>query len=163
MLAEQLALDDQYGKGVALGDKRPHVILHLAGIHADMRQLIVLMQADLGKGERQVEIAQAQLSGAADGRAAEQGIPPDAVSGQLVALGGLEAQGRLIGQGGQQVADQLQFSRWLHFQGGIGQLQGGQSGAGQTLFDAQAMFDSQLREQLKAGDAALEWAAGRTG
>ena len=84
-LPGEVALDAQHATGVAFEEENPQVLGNAGVVEHQVRFIVVYLQADAMEGEGQVEVAQAQLRGAEEGRAAEQGEAPDAVGVEVIA------------------------------------------------------------------------------
>ena len=125
-----------------------------------LRRIAAKLRENVQHLARTITLEQGKVSGLAERLAAEQGITPDAVGGQLITQAGLQAQIVLRGQGVDQVADQLQLLRPFDFTVQLGQLQGAEAGVVQAAFNTQAVVDAQLSEQLHTGDAAPWQAVG---
>lgn len=124
-----------------------------------MRFIVVYLQADAMEGEGQVEVAQAQLRGAEEGRAAEQGEAPDAVGVEVIAQACRQARRAGVAQVPDQVAHYAQFLGRVDFPGGIAEQADIQAATCQALLQAEAAVDAELDQQVRADGAA----AGRPG
>ena len=124
-----------------------------------MRFVVVYLQADAMEGEGQVEVAQAQLRGAEEGRAAEQGEAPDAVGVEVIAQACRQARRAGVAQVPDQVAHDAQFLGRVDFPGRIAEQADIQAATCQALLQAEAAVDAELDQQVRADGAA----AGRPG
>ncbi len=108
-LPGEVALDAQHATGVAFEEENPQVLGNAGVVEHQVRFIVVYLQADAMEGEGQVEVAQAQLRGAEEGRAAEQGEAPDAVGVEVIAQACRQARRAGVAQVPDQVAHYAQF------------------------------------------------------
>ncbi|EVT88976.1 hypothetical protein Z046_00495 [Pseudomonas aeruginosa VRFPA09] len=158
-LPGEVALDAQHATGVAFEEENPQVLGNAGVVEHQVRFVVVYLQADAMEGEGQVEVAQAQLRGAEEGRAAEQGEAPDAVGVEVIAQACRQARCAGVAQVPDQVAHDAQFLGRVDFPGGIAEQADIQAATCQALLQAEAAVDAELDQQVRADGAA----AGRPG
>lgn len=158
-LPGEVALDAQHATGVAFEEENPQVLGNAGVVEHQVRFVVVYLQADAMEGEGQVEVAQAQLRGAEEGRAAEQGEAPDAVGVEVIAQACRQARCAGVAQVPDQVAHYAQFLGRVDFPGGIAEQADIQAATCQALLQAEAAVDAELDQQVRADGAA----AGRPG
>ena len=158
--AQQLAHDHQGTEHVALHDEIMQRRGQGAVVEIQAGDGVIHAQADAGEGIGQTVIAQAQLGGLAYRGAAENGVTPGAIGGQVIAPTGLQAKVFDCGQRLDQVGDQLQLTLRFDLPVQAGQLHRAEPRFMQAPVQAQAKIEPQLREQLNAGDAAACWPGG---
>ena len=85
-LTEQVTLDLEHAGGVAQQDKVAQCRRQVLVVQPQVHVFAVIFQVHAAERVGQVEVAQAHVGGAAQGRATEQGKAPDAVGAEVVAL-----------------------------------------------------------------------------
>ncbi len=161
-LPGEVALDAQHATGVAFEEENPQVLGNAGVVEHQVRFVAVYLQADAMEGEGQVEVAQAQLRGAEEGRAAEQGEAPDAIGVEVIAQACRQARRAGVAQVPDQVAHDAQFLGRVDFPGGIAEQANIQAATRQALLQAEAAVDAELDQQVRA-DGAAAGGPGRSG
>ena len=154
--AQDLALQQGDGGAVTVDDELAHIGRQVL-VHVRDDDLVTLLHGDVAR-EREglVEHAARQVDRVAQRGAAQHGVAPQTVDGQVVALAGFQAEFGRVAQAGEQVADQLDLLRGLDFGLGIVEHRAGDAGLMQQGFQRGTFVEAQLDEDAGGGDTTAE-------